>query len=831
MASSSTSSTNSFLKTVAKWTVILGLIGGLLGGAGVAGIFYVYGHDLPDIITREDYEPKELSRVYDTEGRLISEFYRPGGRRTVVSIDELPDHVLHAFMAAEDASFMEHEGIDYWGMLRAFYYAIIHNRRLQGTSTITQQVVKNLVLAPERTIERKVKEIILARELERNLSKRDILFLYVNHVYLGHGVNGIQEAARYYFGKPAKELSVGEAAVIAGMLPGPANYNPIDHPKNAKGRRSYVLGQLWEKGFIEEATYRSAKEEPIETVPYTESHPYMGAAPYFVEHVRQRLVERYGAETVYTGGLRIHTTLDAKRHREAKRASRGGLHTYDRRREYFEHVDHIDASNIESFKKRQAEDIGSGALSTDEVYRAVVVGVEEAADDSSDASVQLRLGQRAARLALEPRRRILRDKESLKEVLEPGDILKVTPLKPKSDEHGSIPVAFDPGPEVALVSIDPNTRHVQSLVGGYKFAHNQYNHATQMRRQTGSTFKPFVYGAALESGSQSGGAITPATIYLDSPAVFRMPGGKKWSPRNSDESWRGPIRLREGLGASRNVVAVRVLEDVGLGAASEFAKRMGVQSKIVDNHTMVMGSSEMTPVELVNAYTTIASGGVYAEPQFIKKVVTNRGETDVYRVDERRVLAPDVAYLLTDLMTSVVEGYVDSEGRRRGGTAHSLSALTQTVAGKTGTTNDTRDAWFVGFTPQLATGVWVGFDDNRSLGPKEYGGRVAGPIWLDYMKSVLGDKEPHDFKRPKSGVVEARIDPATGKLVRGDKGIKELFLAGSTPTQYAPTESDSAGENFLMNQFRNPSDGSGSKEAGSRKKEGADSPQEAGARP
>ena len=825
MATSTSSSGSSLLRTAAKWAVILGLLGGLLGGAGVAGIFYIYGHDLPDIITREDYEPKELSRVYDSEGRLISEFYRPGGRRTVIPIDELPDHVLHAFMAAEDASFMEHEGIDYWGMLRAFYYAIIHNRRLQGTSTITQQVVKNLVLAPERTVERKVKEIILARELERNLSKRDILFLYANHVYLGHGVNGIQEASRYYFGKPARELSVAEAAVIAGMLPGPATYNPIDHPENAKGRRSYVLGQLWEKGFIEEATYRDAKQDPIETTSYSESHPYLGTAPYFVEHVRKTLVDRYGTDAVYTGGLRIHTTLDAKRHREGRRASREGLHTYDRRREYFEPVDHVDPSEIEAIKDQQADDIGDGALSTDDVYRAVVVGIEEAGEDGAEASVQLRLGHRAARLALEPRQRILRDKDSLDQVLERGDILEVTPLKPESDEHGSIPVAFDPGPQVGLVSIDPETRHVLSLVGGYKFAHNQYNHATQMKRQTGSTFKPFVYGAALESGSQKGGAITPATIYLDSPAVFRMPGGKKWSPRNSDESWRGPIRLREGLGASRNVVAVRVLEDVGIGAASEFAKRMGIQSNIVDNHTMVMGSSEFTPLELVNAYATIASGGVYAEPQFIKKVVTRRGETDVYRTDKRRVLAPDVAFLLTDLMTSVVEGYVDSEGRQRGGTAHSLSALTQTVAGKTGTTNDTRDAWFVGFTPQLATGVWVGFDDNRSLGPKEYGGRVAGPIWLDYMKSVLGDKEPHDFKRPKSGIVEARIDPATGKLVRGDKGIKELFLAGSTPTQYAPTESDSAGENFLMNQFRN----SPAKPNAKQKKDGADSRQEAGA--
>lgn len=785
-----------------KWVLMLGIIGALCGAAGVAGIFYYYGHDLPDIVERKDYEPKQMSRVYSADGELIAEFARPGGRRTVVPIDELPAHVRQSFMAAEDADFLEHEGIDYWGMMRAFYRAIVHNQRIKGTSTITQQVVKNLVLAPERTVERKVKEIILARELERNLSKQDILFLYMNHVYLGQGVNGIEEAARIYFGKPAKELTIAEAATISGLLPAPAKYNPLDHPDNAAGRRSYVLDQLWEKGFIEEAAYREAKEQEVETTDYYADHPHLGAAKYFVEHVRRDLVERFGQEKLYEGGLRVHTTLDVEKHATAKKAAREGLHTYDKRREYYEPVKQLEEQQLEGFVKARAKKIGQEPLDTASVYRAVVTEVDDAAEDD-DEKVALKLGDRPARLILEPKARILRGAQKVSEVLQRGDVLEVVPQASKIDEHGSIPVAFDTGPQTALVSIDHATRNVVTLVGGYDYEHNQYNHATQMRRQTGSTFKPFVYGTALEGSGKNSQPITPATVFMDSPTVFQMHGGETWSPKNSDKSWRGSVRLREGLGASRNVVAVRVLKEVGIDAAKDFARRLGVRSKMVDNYTMVMGSSELTPLELVNAYATVASGGIYAEPRFLTKVESVHGETQTFNVEKRRVLAPDVSFLLTDLMTSVVEGYIDHEGRRRGGTAHSLSKLTQTVAGKTGTTNDTRDGWFVGFTPQLTTGVWVGFDDNRSLGPKEYGGRVAGPIWLEYMQKTLGDSEPHDFEPPTSGVVKATIDPETGKLAReSDGGFAEYFLSGTAPTEYAPREKENSDENFLMDQFK-----------------------------
>jgi len=792
-------------KWLIKWGLILGVTCAVLGGASVAGIFYYYGHDLPEIMTRDDYNPKEISRVYSRDGKLIGEFSKPGGRRTVVPLESIPEEVQYAFMAAEDAGFMEHEGIDYLGMVRAFYYAIFHGERLKGTSTITQQVVKNLILVPERTVKRKVKEIILARELEQNLTKQDILFLYLNTLYLGHGNYGVEEAARFYFGKSAEDLTLAEGAVLAGLPQSPETLSPKKHPEAAKARRSYVLRQLWEKGFIEESRYRKLDESPIETTPLTKSFPHLETGKYFVERVRKKLIERYGEGKVYTGGLRVHTTLDLDKQSESRAATRSGLHTYDERRNYYEPVRTIEASAIESFVEDSAKQLGDSGLSTGEVYEAVVTGV-----DDDKERVRLKLGRVEARLALEPRARIYRDADKLSERFGRGDILEVVPRATEPDDEGMIPVRFDHGPQGALVSIDPETRDVVALMGGYNFEHSEYNHAVQAKRQTGSTFKPFVYGAGLENK-----IITPATIYLDSPAVFQMPGGDKWSPKNSDESWRGPVRVREGLGASRNVVAVRVLKDVGIETAQKFARRLGIKSEMIDNYTLVMGSSELTPLELVNAYATIASGGMYAEPRFIRRVESTRGETEKFTVEKKRVLAEDVAYLLTDLMTSVVQGYVDRNGTQRGGTAHSLSELTQTVAGKTGTTNDTRDAWFVGFTPQLVTGAWVGFDDNRSMGPREYGGRVAGPIWLQYMKQVLGDQKPHEFEPPDSGITRANIDPKTGKLARGKGGIEENFLVGTAPTDYAPADDEDSEENFLMNQFQSDqSDGAEGEQQG-----------------
>ncbi|AWV89737.1 penicillin-binding protein 1A [Bradymonas sediminis] len=785
-----------------KWMIVLTLIGAILAGGAVAGIFYYYGSDLPQLLKREDYKPLQLSRVYASGGELIGEFVADNGRRTVVSMEELPDYVRYSFMAAEDADFMTHEGIDYLGMVRAFYYAIRYDIPVKGTSTITQQVVKNLMLTHDRKVKRKIKEIILARELDRNLTKSDILFLYLNTIYLGHGNYGVEEAARYYYGKPARDLTLAEAAALAGITQSPERLSPKKYPERNLKRREYVLGQLWRKGFIEEAQYRETMEMPIKTVPYAESNPYLHQFPYFVAHTRELLVEKYGEEKVYSGGLQIHTTLDVNKQMAAKLAVRDGLRTYDERRGYYSRIRRIKDAEFAAFNKKQAAKIAKSGLNLGKYYESVVTSV-----DADKEHLNVQLGDYAARIKLEPRGRIitpdLKKKDSpdqkLDALFKRGDVLQVVPLATEPAEDGILPVVFRDGPQASIVSIDPVTRDVVALVGGYDYEKNQYNRATQARRQTGSTFKPFVYGAGLETKR-----ITPATIYLDSPAVFKMPGGKSWSPKNADLKWRGPVRVREGLGASRNVIAVRVLTDVGLDAATEFSKKLGIKSPIVQNFTMVMGSSELTNLEITNAYATIASGGMYAEPRFITHVESANGETDSFETRFTRVLAPEVAYLLTDLMTAVTMGYVDSHGTRRGGTASGLArAFGRPFAGKTGTTNDAKDAWFIGFTPQYVTGAWVGMDDNYTLGRGEYGARVAGPIWGDFMKVAHEGLETKEFEPPASGIVTATIDPATGKLSR-QNGVEEVFLTGTAPTTYAPVEASGKADEFLMGQFDTP---------------------------
>lgn len=782
-----------WMKKIFKWSLILSLLGGILGACGLAGIFYYYSRDLPEILQREDFEPPQVTRVYSAEGEVIGEFFTPGAKRTVVPMEKVPQHVRDAFMAAEDADFMKHEGIDYLGMFRAFYYAVRYDVGLKGTSTITQQVVKNLILTPERTYERKIREIILARELERNLTKDDILFLYLNTIYLGHGVNGVEEAARHYFGKSADQLTIAESATLAGLTQSPEGHTPFRHPDRALKRRKYVLEQLWKKGFIEEAAYRKAMDAEMDLADPSKVAPYLGRAPFFVEHVRKFLIDRYGEEKTFGGGLRVHTTLQVERQLAAKKALRAGLHDYDKRKNYYRPKKKLAEKTIDDFIAKTQKRIAKRGLKKFSLYDAVVTSV-----DPEGETVSLAIGDRSARLELEPKARIVSgecEEKGLGEVLQRGHILRVQVLEPTTDGT-PMTVQFAPGPQAALVAIDPESRHVVSMVGGYDFATNKYDHVSQMERQTGSTFKPFVYAAAIEEQ-----LITPATIVLDSPAVFPMPGGKNWSPKNSDGSWRGPVRIREGLGASRNVVAVRVLKMLGLDKAADFARKVGIkQGTITDNFTMVMGSSELTPLEITNAYATFASGGYYAEPLFVTRIESNRGEVETFENPREQVISSEVAFLISSLMTSVVHGYTDANGTRRGGTAASVAKLGHEVAGKTGTTNEARDAWFIGFTPQLVTGVWAGFDDNSSLGAKEYGGKVAAPIWLSYMQSALDGIDEQEFQPPAAGITTARIDPRTGKLAR-EGGIEEWFLVGTAPTEFAPTEDTANGDDFVLGQF------------------------------
>ncbi|MBA2663518.1 MAG: PBP1A family penicillin-binding protein [Bradymonadaceae bacterium] len=785
----------SILFKILKWLILLGLFAGVVGVSALASIFYYYGRDLPELLKRDDYEPQQISRVYAASGEMIGEFFYTGGRRTVVALEDIPQIVQFAFMAAEDADFMVHSGIDYIGMVRAFYLAARHDTGLKGTSTITQQLVKNIILTPERSYQRKIQEIILARELERNLTKQDILYMYLNTIYLGHGNNGVEEASQFLFGKSIKQVNLTEAALLAGMTQSPERLTPLRHPEAAKRRRSYVLRQLWEKGFIEEAAYRAADEAPIVLADRAAVFPDRGKAPYFNEYVRKSLVERYGEEKVYTGGLRIHTTLDLKSQEAAELAVRVGLRDYDTRRKFYRPQRKLADKDVAPFVKKQTDGL-KGPLETTQVYEALVTAV-----DAEKNLVEVQIGpHKALQLSLEPRTRVLgegKDVKALAEAFQKGHVVRVMPFERVGGEDQSFKsVRFEPGPEGALISIDPFSREVVALVGGYSFAHNQYDNATQARRQTGSAFKSLVFGAALEEK-----IITPSTLYLDSPTVFQMHAGKTWSPKNADGQWRGPVRVREALASSRNVVAVRVLDDVTIPKAIAFARKIGVKSPLVDNYTMVMGSSEMPPIEITNVYATFASGGLLGEPRYLRRVESVRGHREVFTTETQPVIAPEVAYLLTSILISAVDGYINREGKRAAGTAGSLRAIGHPFAGKTGTTNESKDAWFIGYTPKNVTGVWVGFSDNRSLGDKEYGGRVATPIFGEYMKAVLKDTPPVAFEPPTSGLTSAQIDPATGKLSRAG-GFDEIFLIGTAPTDYATSSTDNSAEDFIFDQFK-----------------------------
>ncbi len=780
---------------VLKWLVIVGVLAGITGVAGLAGIFYYYGRDLPELLEREDYDPPQLSQILTADGEVIAEFHVPGERRTLVPLEEIPPVVQEAFLAAEDSEFMSHDGIDYLGMLRAVYYAFRHDQGMRGTSTITQQLIKNITLSPERAYERKIQEIILARELEKNLTKEDILYMYLNTIYLGHGIHGVQEASRFYFGKDVDKLEVHEAALLAGLTSGPEGSSPLRNMDRAHQRRSFTLRQMWEKGFINEGTYREALETEIETVPRSETYPHVGKAPYFADHVRRIIVEEYGSDMLFEGGLRVYTTLRLDHQESAEKAARRGLREYDARQTFFRPTGQISEDDIDDFIAASQDDVGT-TLEPTEVYEGLITSVDA---DSEEVIVQI--GSFETTLLLEPRTRILgegSEKKSVDEALARGDIVRVRPRETvTASTEAPREVRFEPGAEAAVITIDPETREVTALVGGYDFELNEYNSATQARRQTGSAFKTLVYAAALDSR-----VVTPASIYLDSPTVFQMYDGTDWSPRNADGQWRGAITVREALSSSRNVVAVRVLDDLGIDEAIDFAKRIGVRGELVRNHTMVMGSSELTPLEITNTYATFAAYGNYAEPRFIKRVESVRGEREIFQTHSEPVLAPEVAYLTTSLLVSAVHGYTDSSGNRRGGTGHNIANLGHTFAGKTGTTNDSRDAWFIGYTPDLVTGVWVGFGDNRSLGRRQYGGNVAAPIFGYHKERLLADREePLQFEPPRSGITTATIDPTNGKLARGG-GIEEEFLVGTAPTQYAPEEDEDTGESFFLNQFQ-----------------------------
>jgi penicillin-binding protein 1A len=745
--------------------VILGLIGFVV----LWRVVRHYEEGLPSVgDLKGNYHPAQVTRVVARDGTLLSEIFVE--RRTVVSIQALPAHVKLAMLAAEDAGFYEHEGLNYWGIARAMLVNLRSGKFKQGGSTITQQVVKNLLLDPERTFRRKAREALLARRLEQELGKEEILELYLNHIYFGDGRYGIEEASRGTFGKSAKDLTIAEAAMLAGTIAGPEVYSPRKHPEKALTRRAYVLQQMHEKGFLSDTGYELAKDEPVKLASPISAEEQL--APEAVDIARKTLKELVG-DNAARGGYTITTSIDPRLQAAARKALRDALLAYDKKHGAEGPYKVPDKKAKPGSKNAVKEPAFEGTPVFE--HHKVLVGEVVAADDAK-GTLDVRVGTITGTVRLADYDRY-NPQDLPPSIFAPvGAFVRVSLLATvPSTPDVRAPLRLESGPEGAFVAVDVRTREILALVGSYEAKSGNLDRATQSRRQPGSTFKPIVYSYALHARSY-----TPSTLIDPRADVF--PGGYK--PSNYEGyAGKDPIRLREALAMSVNVAAVRVLLDVGPANVVQWAQSLGIESPMKPDLSLALGSYEVEPMELTGAYATFAAGGVYEEPHIVMKIVGPDGkEVDLKpRPPPRRVLDESEAYVTTSMLTSVVDH----------GTAYRAKLLGRPLAGKTGTSNASKDTWFAGYSPDMCAVVWIGYDDGKALGAGETGASVALPAWMDFMKLAHEHKPATDFPRP-AGVVTVRIDRKSGKLPPDEdpETMDEVFLAGTEPTDVATSDED-----------------------------------------
>ena len=766
--------------TIAKWGAIAALVGTALMAVTIALTFWMYGRDpnLPRIEKLADYKPKQVTTIVDRNDQRIGEIFTQ--RRTFVPYEKIPPILVDAFIAAEDNHYWQHEGVDYMGMVRAFFTNLRAGKTKQGASTITQQVVKNFLLTPERTFKRKIQEIILARRLEQALTKQEIMTLYLNEIYFGGRRYGVQEAARFYFGKDVIQINAGEAAVLAALPKEPETYyKALKREGNAqrvKDRQVYVLNQLVKLGKLTQAEAKKWIEEPIKIV--KDPFPFMKTAPEWVDLVKGELKAK-GVDSDTAGAI-VRTTLDPTLQQNAQKALQAGLRAADARHKIGRAKRNV-ADKMELELAKLAKRLPSGGPKAKEVYDAIVTAVHDA-----DNEIVVDLGKWPAALALgtpeDARYNPADDKGVRKkpsERFKVGDVVEVmlaSAKKRSSDDddddddevitvkHAKQRVAFAPGPEGAIVVMEVKTRKVRALVGGYTSKVGGFNRAIAAKRQPGSSFKPFVYTAAIDSGKY-----TPASVVNDAPEVFDL-----WKPKNYESGkFEGPVLLRHALAKSINTVAIRVTYDMKPENIVATAHKLGVVSELPKEMSLALGSGEVTPLELVNSIATIAAGGIAMAPRFVEAI---DGKATP-QPQGSPVLRPEVAYVVTNMMQSVVTE----------GTATKANSLKIPIAGKTGTSNESRNTWFVGFTPDYIVGVWVGYDDNRPMGSKETGGTTAVPIFVDVVKTMQLPAKA--FPKPAK-VVEKVIDRETGLLAPEgapqNTTLTEVFVEGTEPTEIAP---------------------------------------------
>jgi penicillin-binding protein 1A len=749
----------------------------LAAAGGLVGIFYYYGKDpkLPNLNGIGDYKPEQIVRVLDRNGKLVGEL--GAIHRTVVPYDRIPRMMIKALLAAEDAEYFEHEGVDYKGMVRAFVENVIRRKFAQGASTITQQVVKQLLLSPEKSMRRKVQEIILARRLSQRFSKEEVLSIYLNQMYFGHGRYGVEEAARYFFGKSIEAVDVGEAALLAGLLQAPERLSPYKHPDAAKKRQIYVLGQMVKLDYIYEDVAKKIAAAPIAVIPEGSALPNL--APEAVDTVRKQIEERYGTGKLASLGFDVKTTIDAELQNLAREALERGLEEIDQRHNFRGPIARLSGRAIDRKRGDLTAERNKKPLTENDKVDGIVEKVEKIGEGPKDVRLTVFLGKGTGVVDLAAEPRYNQGKGPLLERFRPGDVLRVR-LAPERarDEEGNPGLALELGPQAAMVVLDPARRDVLALVGGYGYRLGSFDRSQRAHRQPGSAFKPFIYAAAIDSKRY-----TAASVVNDTPEVFRL-----WKPQNHGKSFRGPVRLRVALADSINTIAIKLLSDVGILPVRELAVAAGLDLPPPEklDLSLALGTITVTPIALANAYATFASAGMYGEP----RLVAAYGNEPNPSGELKQVLRPETAYVVLSLLRSVVES----------GTARSAAPkLNRPAAGKTGTTDEDRDAWFVGFTPELLTAVWVGFDERRTLGRGEEGARAALPIWTDFMTKALATTTISDFAQPP-GIVVTRIDPVTGLLpAPGHDGIEEVFLDGTAPTESAsaPGEENSPDQLLL----------------------------------
>ena len=697
---------------------LLVLVSALVGAT--AGLLLVYSTDLPQVNQLERYRPSSITELYDDQGRTIGSFALQ--RRVVAGYDDYPEVLRQALISIEDKDFYRHWGINVWRIAGAAYRDIQSGGRVQGASTLTMQLARNLFLSPDRSFHRKIQEALLAVQIERRFTKPQIFTLYANQIYLGHGVYGFEAASQFYFSKPAKRLTLDEAALLAGLPKSPSYYSPITHPDHALKRRNLVINSMLEDGNITAQQAAAARDQPIRL---EVAHDPDSLAPYFVEEIRRYLESKYGSDQVHEGGLKVYTSLDMDLQRAANRAVFDGLAAYERRHGWRGRLQNVLAGDV-TLANYQHPDWDSDPEVNSYVH-AVVVAV-------SPASATIKFGRYSATLtpadAAWTRRK-------LADMLRPGDVayVKIVALNP--DGRARVSLEEDSGAQGALVAIDNATGEIKAMVGGRDFNLSKFNRATQALRQVGSSFKPYVYTAAIDRGA------TPDDTILDAPVSFPMPSGPAYEPHNYDEKFEGTITLRRALAQSRNIPALKLADSLGIKTVVDYAHRFGITSNIPLYLPVALGAVEVTPMEQTSAYSVFPSDGVHITPRYITKVTDYEGRTlEENFPDVKDVVSASTARIMTAMLREVVLH----------GTAIAAAGLKYPLAGKTGTTNNFTDAWFVGFSPSITCGVWIGYDEKKFLGAKETGSRAALPIWMDFMRVALAGKDPGEFQAPPGAV-------------------------------------------------------------------------------